>query len=42
MSETKKNRILSIAALIVGIVGVTLGYAAFSSVLTIESTAEVS
>lgn len=41
MSETKKNRILSIAALIVGIVGVTLGYAAFSSVLTIESTAEV-
>ena len=34
-------RMVSIIALVLGVVGVTLGYAAFSNTLTITSTAEV-
>ena len=41
MKEFKQYKTISIVALILGIIGVTLGYAAFSSVLTIESSAEV-
>ena len=41
MNANKGYKILAIAALILGVVGVTLGYAAFSSTLTIRSSAEV-
>ena len=41
MVENKGYKAMSIIALIVGVIGVTLGYAAFSSTLTITSTAEV-
>ena len=41
MGDNKGYKVLSILALVIGIVGVTLGYAAFSSVLTISSSAEV-
>ena len=41
MNENKVFRTITIVALILGIVGVTLGYAAFSSILTITSSAEV-
>ncbi len=41
MNENKSYKIITIVALILGIVGVTLGYAAFSSTLTITSAAEV-
>ena len=39
--DNKTHRIISIIALFLGIVGVTLGYAAFSNTLTISSSAEV-
>lgn len=41
MENNKTFKIISIVALILGVVGVTLGYAAFSSTLKIESSAEV-
>ncbi len=41
MGDNKGYKIISIVALIFGVVGVTLGYAAFSSTLTISSSAEV-
>ena len=41
MNESKSYKIIAIIALLLGIVGVTLGYAAFSSTLTISSSAEV-
>ena len=41
MGDNKTYKIISIVALILGVVGVTLGYAAFSSTLKIESSAEV-
>ena len=41
MGENKGYKILSIIALVIGVIGVTLGYAAFESTLTIESSAEV-
>ncbi len=41
MNESKSYKIIAIVALLLGIVGVTLGYAAFSSTLTISSSAEV-
>ena len=41
MGNNKTYKIISIIALILGVVGVTLGYAAFSSTLKIESSAEV-
>lgn len=41
MNENRGYKIIAIVALVIGIVGVTLGYAAFSSTLTISSSAEV-
>ena len=41
MSDNKTYRIISIIALVLSAIGVTLGYAAFSNTLTIVSTAEV-
>ena len=41
MNDNKGYKIIAVVALIIGVVGVTLGYAAFSSTLTISSTAEV-
>lgn len=41
MEYNKTYKIIAIVALLLGIVGVTLGYAAFSSTLKIESSAEV-
>ena len=41
MGDNRGYKVLSILALIIGIAGVTLGYAAFSNTLTITSTAEV-
>lgn len=41
MNENKGYKIIAIVALVLGVVGVTLGYAAFSSTLTISSSAEV-
>ena len=41
MGDNKIYKIISIIALLLGVVGVTLGYAAFSSTLRIESSAEV-
>jgi hypothetical protein len=41
MSENKGYKIIALVALLLGVVGVTLGYAAFSSTLTVKSTAEV-
>ena len=37
----KGYKIIAIVALVIGVVGVTLGYAAFSSTLQINSSAEV-
>lgn len=42
MRDTKAYRTISIIALVLGIVGVTLGYAAFSITLKISSSASVS
>lgn len=41
MEENKFYKIISIAALVLSAIGVTLGYAAFSNTLTISSSAEV-
>lgn len=41
MGENRYYKMVSVLALVVGVIGVTLGYAAFSNTLTIESTAEV-
>ena len=41
MGDNRAYKLLSIIALVIGVVGVTLGYAAFSNTLTIESSAEV-
>ena len=41
MSENKGYKVIAIVALMLGVVGVTLGYAAFTSTLTISSSAEV-
>lgn len=41
MGDNKTFKIISVVALLLGVVGVTLGYAAFSSTLKIESSAEV-
>lgn len=41
MSENKGYKVIAIVALVLGVIGVTLGYAAFSSTLTITSSAEV-
>ena len=41
MNDSKSFRIISLVALLLGVVGVTLGYAAFSNTLTISSSAEV-
>lgn len=41
MGENRGYKVIAIVALIIGVIGVTLGYAAFSSVLTISSSAEV-
>ena len=41
MNDNRGYKIISIIALVLGAVGVTLGYAAFSSTLTISSSAEV-
>ena len=41
MGENRYYKMVSVLALIIGVVGVTLGYAAFSNTLTIESSAEV-
>ena len=41
MNENKGNKIVAIVALVLGAIGVTLGYAAFSNTLKIKSSAEV-
>lgn len=41
MGEGKGYKIIALVALVLGVVGVTLGYAAFSSTLKISSSAEV-
>ena len=41
MIDNKTYKYIAVAALLLGIVGVTLGYAAFSSTLNITSSAEV-
>ena len=41
MGENRTYKMLSVIALVLGVVGVTLGYAAFSNTLTINSEAEV-
>ncbi len=41
MSDNKIYKIIAVVALVLGVAGVTLGYAAFSNTLTISSSAEV-
>lgn len=41
MGENRGYKVVSILALVIGVLGVTLGYAAFSNTLKIESSAEV-
>ena len=41
MGDNKGYKILAVLALVIGVVGVTLGYAAFSNTLTITTSAEV-
>ena len=41
MNENRGYKIIAIVALVIGIVGVTLGYAAFSSTLTISSSVRI-
>ena len=41
MGENRTYKMVSVIALVLGVVGVTLGYAAFSNTLTISSSAEV-
>ena len=41
MEKDRKTKMIAIAALIVGVVGLSLGFAAFSNTLTIKSSAEV-
>ena len=41
MNYNKSYKIIAIAALIIGVIGVSLGYAAFSNTLTISSSANV-
>ena len=41
MAENKGYRAMAIIALVLGVIGVTLGYAAFENTLTITTTAEV-
>lgn len=41
MNNNRAYRIIAVVALMLGVVGVTLGYSAFSSNLTISSSAEV-
>ncbi|MBQ9011084.1 MAG: hypothetical protein IJ093_00330 [Bacilli bacterium] len=41
MEKQRSTRVIAIAALLVGIVGLTIGFAAFTSTLTIKSSAEV-
>ncbi len=41
MNDNKGYRIIALVALLLGVAGVTLGYAAFSNTLTISSSAEV-
>lgn len=42
MEKDRGTRVIAIVALVVGVVGLTIGFAAFSSTLTISSSAEVS
>ena len=41
MEKDRSTKIIAIAALLIGIVGLSLGFAAFSNTLTISSSAEV-
>jgi hypothetical protein len=41
MERDRRARVIAIAALLLGVVGLSLGFAAFSNTLTIESSAEV-
>ena len=41
MRENKSYKIIVVVALVVGVIGVTLGYAAFSSTIKVTSSAEV-
>lgn len=41
MGDNKTYKIIALVALVLGVAGVTLGYAAFSSKLTVSSSAEV-
>ena len=41
MEKDRRARIIAIAALLVGVVGLSLGFAAFTNTLTIQSSAEV-
>ncbi|MBQ6547264.1 MAG: hypothetical protein IJL74_04640 [Bacilli bacterium] len=41
MEKDRRARVIAIAALLVGVVGLSLGFAAFTNTLTIKSSAEV-
>ncbi len=41
MEKNKSSKIIAIIALIVAVIGLSLGFAAFSSILTIQSSADV-
>ena len=41
MEKDRRARFVAIAALLVGVIGLSLGFAAFSNTLTIKSSAEV-
>ena len=41
MEKDRRARFIAIAALLVGVIGLSLGFAAFSNTLTIKSSAEV-
>ena len=41
MEKNRKVQIIAIVALVVGIVGLSIGFAAFSSVLNIQTSANV-
>ena len=41
MEKDRRARVVAIAALLVGVVGLSLGFAAFTNTLTIKSSAEV-
>lgn len=41
MERNKKTKVIAIVALIIGVIGLSIGFAAFSSILNIQSSANV-